>query len=130
MQIHEHWLAIAQDDLTSANILAESSLITSLFHAQQCAEKALKAYLVLERGLTIKTHDLVRLVDLCMVRNDRFETLRLIAIILTPYETAGRYPNNTFIQPTPEEMLGLIQQSAAVFAFVIEQLKKKMLNDN
>jgi len=50
MQKHEHWLFIAEEDLDSAKILLAESLMTALFHIQQCAEKSLKAYLILARG--------------------------------------------------------------------------------
>lgn len=59
MQTHEHWLLIAKEDLESSKHLFSASLITTLFHLQQCAEKALKSYLVLKTGTATKTHDLV-----------------------------------------------------------------------
>ena len=66
MRAHEHWLLIAQEDLASAKHLSNIPFMTALFHIQQCAEKALKAYVVLKRGFVVKTHDLVRLVDICI----------------------------------------------------------------
>lgn len=69
MQKHEPWLLIAQEDLVSANHLHSKVLTTTLFHVQQCAEKSLKAYLVLKHDKLIKTHDLVQLVDLCIKFN-------------------------------------------------------------
>jgi len=124
MQKHEHWLLIAREDLNSAKHLFAASLITTLFHTQQCAEKSLKAYLVLKTGMSIKTHDLVRLVDICMELDERFETLRLLATVLTPYETAGRYPDTSFAKPSQEAIQKLIQQSEYVFNFVTHQISR------
>lgn len=45
MQKHNEWLHFAHMDLKSAKLLAENDLLSpALFHTQQCAEKALKAY--------------------------------------------------------------------------------------
>lgn len=124
MQKHEHWLLIAQEDLDSAKHLFSQSLITTLFHSQQCAEKSLKAYLVFGNRAVIKTHDLVRLVDICLDFNKQFEVLRPLAAVLTPYETAGRYPDNTFEKPNQEKIQKIIGQSEYVFNFVIRQIRK------
>lgn len=124
MQKHEHWLLIAQEDLDSAKHLFAVPLMTGLFHVQQCAEKALKAYLMFKKGTVIKTHDLVRLVNVCMEFDTNFETLRLFAAVLTPYETAGRYPETSFEKPSMEEIKELIGQSEFVFNFVTQRLDK------
>lgn len=124
MQKHEHWLLIAQEDLDSAKHLFAVPFMTSLFHIQQCAEKALKAYLMFKKGMVIKTHDLVRLVNVCMEFDTNFETLRLFAAVLTPYETAGRYPETSFAKPSIEEIRELIEQAEFVFNFVTQRLDK------
>jgi len=61
------WLRFAQDDLAAARLLATSSELParlSCFHAQQAAEKAMKASLVHASIPFRKTHDLVVLLDL------------------------------------------------------------------
>jgi len=123
MQKHEPWLLIAQEDLASANHLHSKVLTTTLFHAQQCAEKSLKAYLVLKHDKLIKTHDLVQLVDLCIKFNKSFEEIRLLAAVLTPYETAGRYPDISFAKPSQEEMQSPIEQAKIILSFVLRQAK-------
>ena len=62
------WIALAEEDY----LLARSALhrkkplrYGACFHAQQCAEKYLKAVLVLHRKAFPKTHDLLALSDLC-----------------------------------------------------------------
>lgn len=48
MELHEKWLLKAEEELESARKLMEGDspiLDTAHYHAQQCAEKALKAYL-------------------------------------------------------------------------------------
>ncbi len=62
------WISIAEEDLTLAkSALRRKKPLTDVasFHAQQCAEKYLKAMLV-ARGKTFpKTHDLILLSNLC-----------------------------------------------------------------
>ena len=101
------------------------SFMTTLFHVQQCAEKALKSYVVLKKGSVKKTHDLVRLIDICMEIDKSFEVLRPLAVELTPYETAGRYPDNSFKKPSQERIQNLIEQSEYIFNFVAQHIHSK-----
>lgn len=122
MQEHKHWLLIAQEDLDSAKHLFSVPFMTVLFHVQQCAEKSLKAFFVFKKQNIIKTHDLIRLVDVCLQFDREFEVLRQLAAELTPYETAGRYPDNTFQKPSQEKIASLIEQSEYIFNFVVHRI--------
>jgi HEPN domain-containing protein len=125
MRAHEHWHLIALEDLDSAKHLCVQSLMTTLFHVQQCAEKALKSYIVLKKGSVKKLHDLVQLVNICMEINKDFEELRPLAIELDPYETLGRYPDKDFKKLSKEKMQKLIEQSEFIFEFVMAEINKK-----
>jgi HEPN domain-containing protein len=89
------WLAYGDDDLR----LARHGLTLSsgcpyrliAYHAQQCAEKHLKAYLVFHRIDFPYTHNIARLVELCAERVDWAEVLRE-AEELTPFAITARYP--------------------------------------
>jgi HEPN domain-containing protein len=61
------------------------------YHAQQCAEKCLKAYLVLRRVDFPYTHNIGHLLDLCSSHARWAESLR-DAEELTPFAIAARYP--------------------------------------
>ena len=62
------------------------------YHAQQCAEKYLKGFLV-ARDLPFRfVHDLIYLTQLCMAREPTFEQLMPAAEILGEYGVATRYP--------------------------------------
>ncbi len=124
MKIHEHCLLIALEDLNSAKHLFSESFVTTLFHVQQCAEKALKAFLIFENTGLIKTHDLVTLVDQCHQHNKQFEMIRPLAAVISPYSTAGRYPDNTFKKPSQEKIQSFIEQSEAIFNFVKQEICK------
>jgi HEPN domain-containing protein len=65
------------------------------FHAQQCAEKYLKARLQ-EAGLAFKkTHDLVNLLNLILPSEPTWSALRADLIVLTDFAVEYRYPGNS-----------------------------------
>jgi len=67
---------------------------TVCFLCQSAAEKYLKGYLI-ARGWTLeKTHDLTRLVELCVEHNTAFTALLPDGAVLNEYITAGRYPGD------------------------------------
>jgi len=55
------WLAQARKNLNAARSLASAEPFRSVFHGQQAAEKAAKAFLTFEDVIFRKTHDLRRL---------------------------------------------------------------------
>jgi HEPN domain-containing protein len=65
MPKHEEWLQFAEDDLKAASrrMLSPKEIVLgpALYHTQQCAEKALKAYLVYKQQPLRRIHDLVEL---------------------------------------------------------------------
>ena len=87
------WLHHARSDLAYA--LAPRPvgglLETLCFHAQQAAEKSLKAVLVHHSVDFPRTHNLVRLVDLLPADLARPPELAQV-VRLTPYAVAARYP--------------------------------------
>lgn len=58
--------------------------------------------------------------------NNHFETLRSLATVLTPYETAGKYPDTSFARPSQEKIQNLIDQSEYIFKFVTHQIDKEI----
>ena len=89
------WVLYAEEDLRLANhALSLSSgcpyrLIA--YHAQQCAEKYLKAFLVFHKIDFPYTHNISRLLELCAEIVEWTETLSE-AEELTPFAISARYP--------------------------------------
>lgn len=78
MKPHEAWLLKAENDLKSATKLMEGGdpiLDTAIYNAQQCAEKALKAYLAYKQQPIQKTHDVELLAELCSDLDDSFKEI-------------------------------------------------------
>lgn len=124
MKQHELWLIKAGNDLKSAKKLSDSNgpiLDTAIYHTQQCAEKALKAYLSYRKQPLQKTHDVEFLVEMCSKLDPGFNELLDDAGILTPYNAVFRYPGVAF-EPSSEEVAEAIEKAAKIIAFV-----KKMI---
>jgi HEPN domain-containing protein len=91
------WFERAEEDRKSARALlrSEPSVTGAIcFHSQQLAEKALKAYLTANRRQVEKTHDLTRLITLCMDIDPEFASFRFTADELSPYAVRTRYPDD------------------------------------
>lgn len=93
-KVHQ-WLQYADEDLLLArhalNLKSTAPHRLIAYHAQQCAEKHLKAYLVFRRVDFPFTHNLSRLIELAQQSRDWPQAL-LNAEELTPYAIATRYP--------------------------------------
>jgi HEPN domain-containing protein len=89
----EDWLAYARGDLALAQHGDLPGVMYELlcFHAQQAAEKSLKAVLI-SRGIAFpRTHDLKMLIELLPPKIDR-PTWLMDAVILSEYAVIYRYP--------------------------------------
>ena len=92
------WVGKAEEDFLAATDLArrrKRPLLSSVcFHAQQGAEKYLKARIA-EAGLPIrKTHDLEMLLDLLIPLEPGWVSLRTALQDLTDYAVDVRYPGH------------------------------------
>ena len=120
----ERWLIKAGNDLrTSRTMLTTDPPVTDVvcFHAQQCAEKSLKAFLVFADIHIEKTHYLPRLLELCKGADPAFDELKDAAAELTDYAVAGRYPDDWREIPL-NEASEATKRAKEVMAFVRAKL--------
>ncbi len=120
------WIEKAERDLlTAQTILREEPRLTDVvcYHCQQCAEKALKAYLVKADVHVEKTHYLRRLLTLCADTAPEFADLDPIATSLSDYATV-RYPDDWRDIPGPEAMQA-IKGAVRVLEFVRERIESR-----
>ena len=118
------WLRHARSDLALASavgpvgdILAE----TLCFHAEQAAEKALKAVLVNVGTEFPRTHSLRLLMDL-LPPAIRANPVLESAVALTDYAVTARYPGET--EPvTQEELVESIRLAGAVVRWAETQVR-------
>ncbi len=107
----EQWLIYAKSDLELARVdLPDSVLLETLcYHAQQAAEKSLKAILVYYSVSVPRTHNIGTLIDLLEEYIDIPESIGDVAI-LTEYAVSSRYP--TFSEPVDRNDYELALQLA------------------
>ena len=88
------WVRLAEDDFGGALVLARQRRFPALacYHAQQAAEKYLKAVLTAVNQPVPHTHDLMRLYQLYAQAADPYILQRGDLLALTLYATGVRYP--------------------------------------
>lgn len=90
----EDWLRQARSDLAIAKMQAEGDVMpaTLAFHAQQAAEKSMKAVLVRASRPFPYSHDLAELITIFDTAGIDFPEQLKIAASLTAYAVGARYP--------------------------------------
>jgi len=98
VELVEQWLAKAEEDLGVAEhlIIRKTPYFGAMgFHAQQAAEKFLKAILVSLQIEFPKTHDLAELLDLVSVADPSLAVTLHDVITLNTYAVEARYPGDS-----------------------------------
>ena len=107
------WLAKARSDLLCIDNNLASARVpwdAVCYHAQQAAEKSLKAVLASRGELIPRTHDLLALIDACIRTEHCLDSLRTDAYLLNPFSVAARYPG---LAPDPDEDISRRAAAAA-----------------
>ena len=94
-----------------------------LYHCQQGAEKALKAFMVQNGKFPPKTHELQELRLICLQWNSKFENSRIIkhCAYLDPFSVVIRYPKHNISFDSAQAFRGL-NSAKRIFNFVCQQL--------
>ena len=95
LEMTRQWIMRADDDLRLAElIMSDSEPVhwAAAFHAQQCAEKALKGLLTFHDIRAGKTHDISNLLKLSVSVLGDLEQFKDRAGVLTTYAVDSRYP--------------------------------------
>jgi HEPN domain-containing protein len=118
------WLRKATSDIVSMEASrAAGALDAACFHAQQAAEKYLKAFLT-ERGLAFPyTHNLAKLISICVEQDASFAELLPDADLLTPYAVEVRYDFEFW--PTRPDADRALQATSRVRDFVEGRFAKR-----
>jgi len=120
------WLEKARQDLKAGRILLagtdEDVLGIIAFLCQQAVEKALKAYLNCKGIEPPRTHDLSRLVDLCIQLDSAFCAFHDDVEVLTPYAVEVRYPCDLPESPSLETVSELIHLASKVLDLVTQKI--------
>lgn len=125
---YTEWIKRAEDDLKAVESLLEDELYAlACFHAQQCAEKALKAFLLKKDDTIPKIHALPELLDRCAKHDKEFAQFREIAEGLDKFYQPTRYPDAVAGMlpkgwPGKREVEKAQDDASAVLEFVTQQL--------
>ena len=120
------WLRYAAEDLETAYLLADATpprLRQALFSAQQCAEKALKAFLIYHDCTYPLTHNLTVLRDLCGERDPSVAIIAGPTLSLTEFAVRFRYPG-----VLPEELDAVdarewLEATKRVYDCILERIR-------
>ena len=129
------WLRFAQMDINAAQDLFSNQqnprhrpIEVIIYHCQQGAEKALKAYIVQHGFLpkSIQVHDMQILRQTCSQWSTQFTNTRLIGhcAYLDPFSVVVRYPKHNLSLDSSHATRGL-NSAKRVFDFVCMQLGLK-----
>ena len=118
------WLERADLDLQMAQralSIAPALAAGAAYHAQQAAEKALKAFLAAHNQPFPFTHNLAVLLPLCQALDTDFLQFGGVAATLTPFATQFRYPGGPLEPATTDAEQGL-RDAEALVSFVRQRL--------
>jgi HEPN domain-containing protein len=121
------WLRRAHHDLLAAKLLLNAARPlpdVAVFHCQQAAEKALKAFLFWHDVRFGKTHELAELGRACCNLDGALAGVIDRAVDLTPYAWRFRYPGETE-PPSREDAETALKLAREVFETVLARLPAK-----
>ena len=115
----QEWIDKAEGDFCTASREARArkapNYDAACFHCQQCIEKYLKGYLLAQGQQFRPVHDLIELLELCLLCDGTFELQRDLLKDLTRYAVQFRYPGE---MATKEDARAAIKAMRTVRAFV------------
>jgi len=118
------WLLLAREDLRTAELCltAKPPLVrTALFHAQQCAEKVLKALLTWHDVPFRKTHNLEELGEACAKLEPAIGPFLDRLTTLNKYGVRFRYPGAP-AEPALDEARGSLALAGEFFQAILDRL--------
>ncbi len=110
------WLAKAEHDLLNIENNLHAPDVpwdTVCFHAQQSAEKYLKAFLVFHGQPPVRTHDLVALLAACVPLSPPLATRQQDCQKLSYYAVAARYLSDLY-EPTETDARQMVEAALRI----------------
>lgn len=121
----DEWFRYANNDLIVArhsfeDLYPRQTEIAG-YHCQQCAEKALKAFLLFINVEPPRIHDLKVLCKMCQDIDQSFTDIAIKCAHLTPYGVAVRYPNE--LSPNEDMVKIAIDDARQIYDFCLKKAK-------
>ena len=125
-ELVQEWLKYSHNDLISAKHLFADlypkQTEIACYLSQQCAEKALKGYLLFKDTEPPRTHNLVELCQICMNHDSTFSEILNACADLTPYGVAVRYPNELAVDEIITK--SAIDKAQGIFDFCLGKVSE------
>ena len=121
------WLRKAEHDFLSIqnNISAEETPWDVVcFHAQQAAEKILKAFIIYHGYTVEKTHDLIQLLSVCVNIEPSLIVLESDCQELNYYSVSSRYPDDLY-EPDESDGRKMLDSAERIRESVLKLLPLK-----
>ncbi|MBI4790298.1 MAG: HEPN domain-containing protein [Chloroflexi bacterium] len=110
----DEWLERAEEDYHQAQVALRQrkhpAYHSACFHAQQCAEKYIKAFLVRNGIQFRKVHDLTELQRLCIEADSTFNMVTDLIEVVYPYAVAVRYPGFKVTETNARDAVAAMKQ--------------------
>jgi len=123
---YQDWLLKAGNDLKAAKAIfeyyEEPPTDTICYHCHQVAEKTLKGYLIFQEITFHKIHDLIALLNLCLVKDKTLDILREDIEILNQYYIETKYPPDMPIVYPKEEAREAVDKAKIIFNTIKDKM--------
>jgi len=123
---YHDWLLKAENDLKAAKAIIDyyeqPPTDTICYHCHQVAEKALKGFLVYKKASFHKIHDLIALLNACLLKDKDLEFLRNEINELNKYYIEAKYPPDMPIDYPVKESKEAIDKAV----FTLKTIKEKI----
>ncbi|MBE6564805.1 MAG: HEPN domain-containing protein [Ruminococcaceae bacterium] len=118
------WLEYAENDLLAANALCkqERTLLLSAFCSHQAIEKALKAYLLYEKGYAPDGHNVIFLCKQAARSVPSFKQWIDECVELNGYYISTRYPPDFPLHIDKKKAASLHKMAKSLYVFVFKTL--------
>jgi HEPN domain-containing protein len=118
----EEWIKKADEDIGFASSVVEDSSYYAqiCFHYQQAAEKYLKAFIIACDLEFNKIHDLIKLLNTCLLKDTSLSVIEADCIYLNGYYIDTRYPVHWPTHYTKEDALNA-KKSAENISSIIKK---------
>jgi HEPN domain-containing protein len=119
------WVSKAEQDLLAIENNVNAARVPwsiVCYHAQQTAEKMLKAYIVSHRGIADRTHDLLALLDECEALGAAVTDLREDCKYVLRYGAITRYPGSGF-EPTEQQARKSVEAARRVYSRLLSLVR-------
>lgn len=121
---YQDWMNAAYDDYRAAKLLSGDNTLNNAtaFHCQQCAEKALKGFILARTHQAVDGHNLTWLCRRAVSVDGSFREWMDESAALNRYYIETRYPTDIPTEISDEEMTRLLRMTERLFYYVADEL--------